>query len=189
MISHRKFLRRINGKAIGPFLFCHAPFHCCRSISAKLTGIKKEKDNPLIDRLKIGRNCIKTIDCSISIHILMLHSNFNAFTSSWYLSNTYHSPVIVHETATYCIRSTPMYWSRSGRNRYGTDTYLLSSYSRSIYLFRTRYVATNLVTSLEIHPIRCANMLCHFGKTRNGYVATSFILVSSTVESSATSGY
>ena len=32
-------------------------------------------------------------------------------------------------------------------------------------------------------------MLCHFGQTRNGYVATKFILLSSTPASSATSGY
>ena len=32
-------------------------------------------------------------------------------------------------------------------------------------------------------------MLCHFGQTRNGYVATYFILLSSTAAISATSGY
>ena len=32
-------------------------------------------------------------------------------------------------------------------------------------------------------------MLCQFGRTRNVYVATKFILLSSTAESSATSGY
>ena len=32
-------------------------------------------------------------------------------------------------------------------------------------------------------------MLCEFGRTRNVYVATRFILLSSTAESSATSGY
>ena len=32
-------------------------------------------------------------------------------------------------------------------------------------------------------------MLCHFGRTRNGYVATRFILLSNTAESSATSGF
>ena len=32
-------------------------------------------------------------------------------------------------------------------------------------------------------------MLCHFGRTRNGMVATYFILLSSTAASSATSGY
>ena len=32
-------------------------------------------------------------------------------------------------------------------------------------------------------------MLCQFGQTRNGYVATFFILLSSTAASSATSGY
>ena len=51
------------------------------------------------------------------------------------------------------------------------------------------YVATNLVTSLKLNSIRCATTLCHFGRTRNGYVATYFILLSSTAESSATSGY
>ena len=56
-------------------------------------------------------------------------------------------------------------------------------------LLRTRYVATDLVTSQKLQPIRCAIMLCHFGRTRNVYVATGFILLSSTAESSATSGY
>ena len=119
----------------------------------------------------------------------MLHSNANVFTCSWYASNTYHSPVNVHVTATYCIRSTPVYWSRLGRKCYGTDTYLPSSYSRSKYLFRRRSVATDLLTSPEFQPIRCAIMLCHFGQTRNGYVATYFILLSGTAVSSATSGY
>ena len=32
-------------------------------------------------------------------------------------------------------------------------------------------------------------MLCHFGRRRNGYVATRFILLSNSAESSATSGY
>ena len=32
-------------------------------------------------------------------------------------------------------------------------------------------------------------MLCHFGRKRNGYAATPFILFNSTVESSDTSGY
>ena len=56
-------------------------------------------------------------------------------------------------------------------------------------MFRTRSVATDLVTSLKFQPIRCAIMLCQFGQTRNGYVATFFILLSSTAASSATSGY
>ena len=56
-------------------------------------------------------------------------------------------------------------------------------------LLRTRYVATDLVTSQKFQPIRCAFMLCQFGRTRNVYVATRFILLSSTAESSATSGY
>ena len=56
-------------------------------------------------------------------------------------------------------------------------------------LFRTCSVVTNLMTSLEFKPIRCATTLCHFGRTRNGYVAAQFILLSSTAESSATTGY
>ena len=32
-------------------------------------------------------------------------------------------------------------------------------------------------------------MLCQFGRTRNVYVATRIVLISSTAESSATSGY
>ena len=54
---------------------------------------------------------------------------------------------------------------------------------------RTRYVATDLVTSQNIQPIRRALALCHFGRTRDVYVATRIILFSSTAESSATSGY
>ena len=50
-------------------------------------------------------------------------------------------------------------------------------------------VETNLVTSQEFNPIRCAFMLCQFGKTRNGYVAIYFVVLSSTAVSSATSGY
>ena len=60
---------------------------------------------------------------------------------------------------------------------------------RSEYLFRMCSVVTNLVTSPEFRPIRCATTLCHIGRTRNGYVATHFILLSSTAESNATSGY
>ena len=56
-------------------------------------------------------------------------------------------------------------------------------------LLRTRYVATNLVTSQNFQPIRCAFTLFHFGRTRDVYVATGIILLSSTAESSATSGY
>ena len=56
-------------------------------------------------------------------------------------------------------------------------------------LLRTRYVATDLVTSQKSQPIRCAFMMCQFGRTRNVYVATRIILLSSTAESSATNGY
>ena len=50
-------------------------------------------------------------------------------------------------------------------------------------------VVTNLVTSLEVQPIQCATTLFHFGRTRNVYVATRIILLSSIAESSAASGY
>ena len=60
---------------------------------------------------------------------------------------------------------------------------------KSEYLFRMCSVVTNLVTSLEFQPIRCATTLFHFGWTRKGYVATRIILLSSTAESSSTSGY
>ena len=56
-------------------------------------------------------------------------------------------------------------------------------------LLRAHYVATDLVTSQNFQPTRCAFMLCEFGRTRNVYVATRFILLSSIAESSATSGY
>ena len=48
-------------------------------------------------------------------------------------------------------------------------------------------VVTNLVTSLEFQ--RFATTLFHFGRTRNVYVAIRIILLSSTAESSTTSGY
>ena len=84
-----------------------------------------------------------------------------------------------------------MYWTRLGRNFYVTNTYLPSSYSKigMNILLRTRYVATDLVTSQNFQPIRCAFTLFHFGWTRDVYVATKIILLSSTAESSATSGY
>ena len=50
-------------------------------------------------------------------------------------------------------------------------------------------VVTNLVTSLEFTPIHSATTLCLFGRIRKGYVATQFIYLSITAESSATSGY
>ena len=60
---------------------------------------------------------------------------------------------------------------------------------KSEYLFRMFSFATDLVTSLEISPIRCATTLCNLGRTRNSYVTTFFIRLSSTAESSSTSGY
>ena len=60
---------------------------------------------------------------------------------------------------------------------------------KSEYLFRIRSVVINLVMSLEFKTIRCATTLWHFGQTRNGYVATHFFRLISTVWRSATSGY
>ena len=94
----------------------------------RLRAWGKKRTSP--DCLKIRRNCMKTLDFSISIYILLLISYSNAFTCSWYVSNTYHSPVKFHINSTYCIGSTPVYWSKLGRSCYGTDTYVPSSYSR-----------------------------------------------------------
>ena len=60
---------------------------------------------------------------------------------------------------------------------------------KSEYLFRMCSVVTNLVTSLEFQPIRCATTLFDFGRIRDVYVATRIILLSSTAEGSDTSGY
>ena len=56
-------------------------------------------------------------------------------------------------------------------------------------LLRARYVATDLVTSQNFQPIRCAFTLFHFGRPQDVYVATRIILLISTAESSATSDY
>ena len=50
-------------------------------------------------------------------------------------------------------------------------------------------VVTNLVTSLEFQPIRCATTLFLLGLTRNVYVATRIILLSGIAEGSTTSAY
>ena len=54
---------------------------------------------------------------------------------------------------------------------------------------RARYVATDLLTSQNFQPIRCAFALFHLGRTRDVYVATRIILLSSTAEGSSTGGY
>ena len=56
-------------------------------------------------------------------------------------------------------------------------------------LFRICSVVTSLVTSLEFQPIRCAATPFHFGRTRDVYVATRIILLSSTAQGSTISGY
>ena len=43
--------------------------------------------------------------------------------------------------------------------------------------------------SQKFQPIRCATTLFHIGWTRDVYVATRIIILSSTAEGSATSGY
>ena len=60
---------------------------------------------------------------------------------------------------------------------------------KSEYMFCMCSVVTNLVTALELQPIRCDTALFHFGRTRDVYVATKTIPLSNTAESSATSGY
>ena len=67
--------------------------------------------------------------------------------------------------------------------------YLPRSYSNDEYWFLKGSLATNLVTSREFQPLHPVVVLCHFGQTRNIYVATCFIIFSSTPASSATSGY
>ena len=56
-------------------------------------------------------------------------------------------------------------------------------------LFHTCSVATNLVMSLEILPIRYSITLCHFGQTRSGSIATHFNLLNSIATSSAAGRY
>ena len=60
---------------------------------------------------------------------------------------------------------------------------------KSEYLFCTCSVATNLLMALEFNQIHCATMLCNCGQTRNGCVASHFILLNSTATSSATEDY
>ena len=60
---------------------------------------------------------------------------------------------------------------------------------RSEYFFRSRFINTNLVTSLVLNPIRCAIMLCHFGQTRNCSIAIHFILRGSAETSIAARDY
>ena len=138
----------------------------CRNISAKPMGKKKEKGHPrIVWRLEETLSKLRLFFFHLYNKVPFI---YHRLSYSWYVSKTYQSPVNVHVTATYCVRSTPVYWSRLGRNSYGTDTYLHSSYSRSEYLFRTRALATNLVTTLKIQPIRCPKVLCHFEQAPNG---------------------
>ena len=60
---------------------------------------------------------------------------------------------------------------------------------KSEYLFHTRFVVANLVTSVEIHPICCAIKLCYFGQIRNGSLASHFSLLKSSTTSSAAGDY
>ena len=59
-------------------------------------------------------------------------------------------------------------------------------------LLRTRSVATDLVRSQNLQPIRCAFMLCQFGRfavSTSTWPPESFSSVARTAESSATSGF
>ena len=60
---------------------------------------------------------------------------------------------------------------------------------RSEYLFNTRSVVTNMVTSLEFNPIRCATTLCHFGQTWIASVVNHSFLRCSVATSKATGNY
>ena len=57
---------------------------------------------------------------------------------------------------------------------------------KSEYLFRTCYIPTNLVTSLEFNTNGGATLRYHHGQTRNGIVANRLIQSRSTSTSSAT---
>ena len=59
----------------------------------------------------------------------------------------------------------------------------------SEYLFSMCSVATNLVTSQEFYPLRCATTLSYFERTWTCYVATHFIPFSSTAKNNATRAY
>ena len=52
-----------------------------------------------------------------------------------------------------------------------------------------RSVTTNLMTSLDFNPIRCATTLRHFGRTRSSYLDIPFNVRGSTAMSSATGDY
>ena len=60
---------------------------------------------------------------------------------------------------------------------------------KSEYLLRVLSAVTNQVTSPEFKPIRCPTTLCHFGRTRKSFVVIDYNILSSTAESSVTSGY
>ena len=76
-------------------------------------------------------------------------------------------------------------------NRFAADimTTIIVLDFESESLFRTCSIVTNLVTSLEVHPIPCATSLRHFRQTRNGSIAIHFILPGSTTTSSARGDY
>ena len=60
---------------------------------------------------------------------------------------------------------------------------------RRDHVYRTRSVASNLVTSLEFIAILYATILGHFEQTRNGSAATHFTLHGGAATSSATGDY
>ena len=74
-----------------------------------------------------------------------------------------------------------------GGNRYGTNTYLPVSYSRSECLFHARSVAISLVTSHQNHSNLECYCAVYYGQLRNSFVFTHFQSDSSAATSSATS--
>ena len=100
-------------------------YSLCRSMSAKPAGkcCQRKRTSPCRPRTRW--NCIKQETILFSIQILTVHLYINAFTCSWYVSYTYHPLVNIHVISMYRICTTPVYWSRMGPNRYGTNWYSL----------------------------------------------------------------
>ena len=96
----------------------------------------------------------KTIDYSISIYILMLHSYINAFTCKGYVVSTYHSTVSVFNiTDTYRIRNTPSTdpdWEGTATERTIFEINYFSN--SSIYILKVLYLSLIIVLS-NINPL------------------------------------
>ena len=126
-------------------------FFECRSMSAKPAGKCCQRKGTPPDRLGIRFTLGQAIDYFNSIDLLMMRSYINAFTCSWYVSYMhYYSPVKIHETNTYFIRITPVYWSRMGRNRYVTNEY--SPFSTHLFILLKVLDLSSLYELNNINP-------------------------------------